>query len=226
MAKILVVEDDSTLRRVVCDVLRNNGHQPIAALNGVEALDVLESEHVDLMISDIMMPQMDGYELTKGLRDAGYTLPILMITAREQYLDMEQGFSVGTDDYMVKPINMDEMLLRAKALLRRAKIFTDRKIVIGTTQVDYDAMTVSNGDLSLALPQKEFLLLYKLLSYPDKIMTRQQLMDEIWGYDSETDAHTIDVHIARLRDRLKSFPDLEIHTIRGLGYKAVKRNEP
>ena len=225
MAKILIVEDDTTLRRVVCDVLRNNGHQPIPAGNGEEALGVLESEHVELMISDIMMPEMDGYELTKRLRDAGYSLPILMITAREQYQDMARGFSVGTDDYMVKPINLDEMLLRVKALLRRAKIFSERKIVVGGTEVDCDAMMVSNGELTLTLPQKEFLLLFKLLSYPDKIMTRQQLMDEIWGYDTETDAHTIDVHIARLRDRLKAFPDLEIQTIRGLGYKAVKRDE-
>jgi len=225
MAKILVVEDDATLRRVVCDFLRQNGHQPVAARDGREALAVLDTEHVELMVSDIMMPGIDGYELTKSLRDAGYSIPILMITAREQYQDMERGFGVGTDDYMVKPINMDEMLLRITALLRRAKIFSDRKIVMSETQVDYDAMTVTNGDITLSLPQKEFYLLYKLLSYPDKIITRQQLMDEIWGYDSETDAHTIDVHIARLREKLKPFRDFEIQTIRGLGYKAVRRDE-
>lgn len=225
MAKILVVEDDATLRRVVCDFLRQNGHQPVAARDGQEALTILDTEHVELMVSDIMMPEIDGYELTKSLRDAGYSIPILMITARERYQDMERGFSVGTDDYMVKPINMNEMLLRIKALLRRAKIFSDRKIVMSETQVDYDAMTVTNGDITLSLPQKEFYLLYKLLSYPDKIITRQQLMDEIWGYDSETDAHTIDVHIARLRDKLKPFRDFEIQTIRGLGYKVVRRDE-
>ncbi|MEA5015043.1 MAG: response regulator transcription factor [Candidatus Limiplasma sp.] len=225
MAKILVVEDDATLRRVICDFLRQNGHQPIAARDGREALTVLDTEHVELMVSDIMMPEIDGYELTKSLRDAGYSIPILMITAREQYQDMERGFGVGTDDYMVKPINMGEMLLRVKALLRRAKIFSDHKIVMSETQVDYDAMTVTNGNVTLSLPQKEFYLLYKLLSYPDKIITRQQLMDEIWGYDSETDVHTIDVHIARLRDKLKPFRDFEIQTIRGLGYKAVKRDE-
>ncbi|NLG24595.1 MAG: response regulator transcription factor [Clostridiales bacterium] len=224
MAKILVVEDDATLRRVVCDVLRQHGHQALAAQDGGQALSVIDAEHVDLLISDIMMPGTDGYELTRALRGAGYSLPILMITAKERYQDMEKGFGAGADDYMVKPINMDELLLRVKALLRRAKISSERQIVVGETQLNYDALTVRSAKCSVTLPQKEFYLLYKLLSYPDKIFTRQQLMDEIWGYDTVTDSHTVEVHIARLRERLRPFPDIEIQTIRGLGYKAVKRD--
>ena len=172
------------LRRVVCDVLRQNGYHPVAASNGREALERMEAEYVDLIVSDIMMPEMDGYELTESLRDAGYALPILMITAKEQYRDMEKGLSAGTDDYMVKPINLNEMLLRVKALLRRAKIASDRRITVGMTEVDCDSLTVANAETSVTLPQKEFQLLYRLLSYPDKIITRQQLMDEIWGYET------------------------------------------
>ncbi|NLF29146.1 MAG: response regulator transcription factor [Clostridiales bacterium] len=222
MARILVVEDDRTLRRVICDVLRQNGYQAVAASNGREALERMEAEYVDLIVSDIMMPEIDGYALTESLREAGYALPILMITAKEQYRDMERGFSAGTDDYMVKPINLSEMLLRIRALLRRAKIASDRRITVGGTEVDCDSLTVSSAGCSVALPQKEFQLLYRLLSYPDRIITRQQLMDEIWGYETTTDPHTVEVHIARLREKIRPFPDFEIQTIRGLGYKAVK----
>lgn len=221
MVNILVVEDDDVLRRVLCTVIEKHGYTAIPAGNGEEALDVLDYEHIDLIVSDIMMPNMDGYELTKELRDADFNQPILLITAKEQFEDKRRGFYAGADDYMVKPIDMDEMMLRIGALLRRAKIASEHKLVYGSTSLDYDSLTVTIGDKSWQLPQKEFYLLFKLLSYPNKIFTRAQLMDEIWGMDSETDERTVDVHINRLRERFKSYDDFELVTVRGLGYKAV-----
>ena len=171
-----------------------------------------------------MMPNMDGYELVSSLRDSGNGIPVLMITAKETFYDMQRGFSSGTDDYMVKPIDVNEMVLRVGALLRRAKMISDRKQVIGNTVLEYDSMTVTSDGKSMVLPQKEFMLLYKLTSYPGRIFTRQQLMDDIWGLDSETEPRTVDVHINRLRDRFRDNKDFEIVTIRGLGYKAVKHH--
>ncbi len=223
MINILVVEDDSKLNKLFCTVLARNDYNTFSAADGEEALEILDKEYIDLVISDIMMPNMDGYELTKVLRDAEYNLPILMITAKENFKDKQKGFLVGTDDYMVKPIDVNEMVLRVGALLRRAKIVNVRKIEFGDTVLDYDSLTVIYGGTETLLPHKEFNLLYKLLSYPNKIFTRQQLMDEIWGIDSETDERTVDVHINRLRDRFKNCEDFQIITIRGLGYKAVKR---
>lgn len=220
---ILVVEDDLKLNKLFCTVLTRNGYKAIPAEDGVQALRILESEYIDLIISDIMMPNMDGYELTKALRDAEYNLPVLMITAKENFEDKQKGFLVGTDDYMVKPIDVNEMVLRVKALLRRAKIVNDRKIEIGKTVLDYNSLTVSWSGGVILLPQKEFNLIYKLLSYADKIFTRQQLMDEIWGMDTESDERTVDVHINRLRERFKTCEDFQIITVRGLGYKAVKK---
>lgn len=222
MFNILVVEDNENLRRLLCTVLTKNGYNATGAENGIAALDVLGKEYVDLIISDIMMPNMDGYELTKTLRDAKYNIPILMVTAKESFKDKQQGFLVGTDDYMVKPINVDEMILRVGALLRRAQIVNERKITCGDTVLDYDSLTVYQNESSFVLPQKEFYLLYKLIFYPNKIFTRHQLMDEIWGMDSETDERTVDVHINRLRERFKDSCDFEIVTVRGLGYKAMK----
>ena len=178
---------------------------------------------MDLIVSDIMMPNVDGYELVSSLRDARYSMPVLIITAKETYEDKQKGFFSGADDYMVKPVDVNEMLLRVSALLRRAKIANEKKITVGSTTFDYDALTVSYNGCESLLPQKEFYLIYKLLSYPNKIFTRQQLMDEIWGMDSETDEKTINTHINRLRDRFMDNPDFEIVTIRGLGYKAVKK---
>ena len=189
-----------------------------------QALDVLDREYIDLIISDIMMPNMDGYELVSSLRDSGNGIPVLMITAKETFYDMQRGFSSGTDDYMVKPIDVNEMVLRVGALLRRAKMISDRKQVIGNTVLEYDSMTVTSDGKSMVLPQKEFMLLYKLTSYPGRIFTRQQLMDDIWGLYSETEPRTVDVHINRLRDRFRDNKDFEIVTIRGLGYKAVKHH--
>lgn len=221
---ILVVEDDHALLRIMCAFLSKNGYTAFPASDGEKALDILDKEQIDLIISDIMLPKMDGYELTRQLREADFNMPILMVTAKDRFEDKQRGFLAGTDDYMVKPIDMNEMLLRIGALLRRAKIANEHKLTLGKTTLDYDSLTVSSGAGALQLPQKEFFLLFKLLSYPNKIFTRSQLMDEIWGMDSETDERTVDVHINRLRDRFRTNDDFEIVTVRGLGYKAVKKN--
>ncbi|MBY9077403.1 response regulator transcription factor [Paenibacillus sp. HN-1] len=222
MFNVLVVEDDSKLRQLFCTVLTRNGYHALPAVNGEDALAVLDKEYIDVIICDIMMPHMDGFELTRTLRDNNQQIPILMVTARENFADKQQGFLVGIDDYMVKPINVNEMVLRVGALLRRARIINERRIVWGETILDYDALTVYQGEESFLLPQKEFYLLYKMISYPNKIFTKQQLMDEIWGMDSESDEHTVVVHINRLRERFRESTDFEIVTVRGLGYKAVK----
>lgn len=223
MFNVLLVEDDIKLRQLFCTVLTKNGYRTIGAGDGAEALEILDKEYIDMIISDIMMPNMDGYELTKTIRDAGINIPILMITAKESFQDKRQGFLAGTDDYMVKPIDVNEMVLRVGALLRRAKIINEKKLSLGNTTLEYDYLTVCYNGIQSVLPQKEFYLLYKLASYPNKIFTRQQLMDEIWGMDSESDSHTVDVHINRLRERLKDNNDFEIVTVRGLGYRAVKK---
>ena len=223
MFHILVVEDDLKLRQMLCTVLIKNGYRTTAANDGEQALAILEREYIDLMVCDIMMPKMDGYELTKTLREAANDLPILMITARDTFLDKQRGFGAGADDYMVKPIDVNEMLLRITALLRRAKISSERRIVCGDVVLNYDALTVSGGGFDELLPQKEFYLLYKLLSYSGKIFTRRQLMDEIWGPDTATDERTVDVHINRLRERFRTCEAFDIVTVRGLGYKAVKQ---
>ncbi len=225
MFHVLVVEDDLKLRQLLCTVLIKNGYRVTGAMDGQQALAALEREYVDLMICDILMPNMDGCELTRSLREAGYTLPVLMVTACETFFDKQRGFLAGTDDYMVKPIDVNEMLLRVGALLRRAKIISERKIVCGSLTLNYDALTVSGDGLNELLPQKEFYLLYKLLAYAGKIFTRQQLMDEIWGLDSSSDARTVDVHINRLRERFRDDGNFDIITVRGLGYKAEKHNE-
>ncbi len=223
MFRILIVEDDTELRQLFQKVLTKHGYSVLGAGDGVEALAVLDKEYVDLIISDIMMPEMDGYELVRVLRESGSKIPVLMITAKEAFDDMRLGFFSGTDDYMVKPVNVNEMVLRVGALLRRAQMINDRRLSIGNTEMECDSLVLSFGGEKQVLPQKEFMLLYKMASYPGKIFTRQQIMDEIWGYDSETDAHTVDVHIGRLRERLRENPDLLIQTIRGVGYKVVKK---
>ena len=223
MFNILVVEDNADMRELFCTVLSDSGYNSIPARDGMEALDIMDKEYIDLIVADIMMPEMNGYELTESLRDANYDLPILMVTAKDQFVDMQKGFRVGADDYMIKPINVKELVLRVEALLRRAKISSDKKITVGSTVLNYDALTVTITGKETILPQKEFYLLYKLLSYPNKIFTRQQLMDEIWGMFSETDERTVNTHINRLRDRFEGCNDFEIVTVRGLGYKAVKK---
>lgn len=222
MFKIMVVEDDNNARRLMETVLRQHGYEPIGACDGVDALEKMESHHVDLIVLDIMMPRMDGYEFTRTLRESGSEIPILMVTAKEGLQDKKMGFIIGTDDYMVKPVDEEEMLLRITALLRRSRIAADRRLQIGKTELNFNSMTVTvDGVSGESLPKKEFLLLFKLLSNPGHIFTRRQLMDEIWDMDSESDERTVDVHINRLRDRFRSNEDFEIATVRGLGYKAV-----
>ena len=223
MFKILIVEDDVELGQLFRRVLERNGYATLNACDGVDAMNVLETEYVDLIISDVMMPNMDGYEFVRELRDAKIDTPVLMITAKDSFQDMQAGFGVGTDDYMVKPVNVNEMVLRVGALLRRAKMISERKLTVGGTTLEYDSFSVTKNGRSSILPQKEFLLLYKLLAYPNHIYTRQQLMDDIWGLDTETEARTVDVHINRLRDRFRDSEDFEIVTVRGIGYKAVKK---
>jgi two-component system OmpR family response regulator len=225
MFTILVVEDDDNLRQLFCTVLNKNGYRTLNAKDGMEALDCIDKDYIDLLISDVMMPNMDGYELIKELRAAHYEIPILLITVKESFQDKQRGFMSGTDDYMVKPIDVNEMVLRVKALLRRAQIITERKLTFGTTILEYDTLTVYQDNIAVLLPQKEFYLLYKLASYPNKIFTRQNIMDEIWGMESESDERTVDVHINRLRERFKENQDFDIVTVRGLGYKVVKKNE-
>ena len=224
MFNILIVEDDSELRKLYSTVLKKNGYHTLEAENGEDALNKMDHEYIDLIISDVMMPAMDGLTMTKLLREAGFDLPVLLITAKGSFDDKAAGFRAGTDDYMVKPIDVKEMVLRVGALLRRAQIVSERQLKAGSTLLEYDALTVTVEDESIILPQKEFYLLYKLLSYPNHIFTRQQLMDEIWGMETETEARTVDVHIGRLRDRFKENKDFEIVTIRGLGYKSVRKS--
>jgi len=222
MLKILIAEDDRELRQLFSHVLIRQGYAVTGVADGQQALDALDADYYDLIISDIMMPVMDGYELVRQLRESGSTTPVLMITARDAFDDMRLGFQSGTDDYMVKPINVNEMVLRVGALLRRAQMINERRQTIGDTVLECDSLTVTTGGESAVLPQKEFMLLYKMAAFPGRIFTRQQLMDEIWGYDSESDTHTVDVHIGRLRDRFRDSRDFKIVTIRGVGYKVVK----
>jgi len=222
MFNLLVVDDDKNTRLLLKAVLESEKYTVFTAVDGLDALKVMDNEHIDLVIVDIMMPDMDGYEFTKAVREADGNLPILMISAKQLPADKQKGFLVGTDDYMTKPIDEVEMLLRIKALLRRAKIASDRRIVIGDLVLDYDSLTVTKGTDVQELPQKEFLLLYKLLSYPGKIFTRIQLMDEIWGVSSATGWETVTVHIGRLRKRFENYEEFTIESVRGLGYKAVK----
>ena len=222
MFKILIAEDDRELSQLFQHVLVKNGYMVKGVSDGKEALEAMENDYFDLIISDIMMPEMDGYELVRSLRASGSTVPVLMITAKDAFDDMRQGFLSGTDDYMVKPVNVNEMSLRVSALLRRAQMINERRQYIGNTILECDSLTVTCNGESMVLPQKEFMLLYKMASFPGKIFTRQQLMDDIWGYDTGSDSHTVDVHIGRLRDRFRDNQDFRIVTIRGVGYKVVK----
>ena len=221
MFNIVVAEDDRDLRDLFCSVLTDHGYHALPAENGEDALRLKDSVQVDLIITDLMMPRLDGYELVRMIRDSGDTTPILIITARSEAADVREGFRLGSDDYMIKPINVNEMVWRVEALLRRSQLVNRRKTSIGATELDCDSLTVTREGRTEVLPQKEFFLLYKLVTSPGRIFTRRQIMDDIWGPDTETDMHTLDVHISRLRERFKDCPDFEIVTVRGLGYKAV-----
>ena len=223
MFHIVVIDDDNSTRLFLRTVLESNGYTVTTAINGTDALNIMGKEHIDLAVVDIMMPGMDGYEFTSTLRECDNNLPIFMISAKQLPADKRKGFDAGIDDYMSKPIAQEEFLCRIKALLRRAKIASERKITIGGVVLDYDSLTVSRNGCVQELPQKEFMLIYKLLSFPGKIFTRIQLMDEIWGMESEAGWETVTVHIARLRKRFDGWEEFEIESIRGLGYKAVKK---
>jgi DNA-binding response OmpR family regulator len=217
------VEDDKEILEGIKIYLKNQGYTVFGAANGLEGLDVIEKEDIHLAIVDIMMPKMDGYEFTEELRNFNQDLPVLMVSAKQLPEDRKKGFMSGIDDFMTKPIDTEELLLHIKALLRRYKIISERQIAFGDVLLDYDSFTVKGHGETVELPQKEFLLLYKLLSFPGKIFTRIQLMDEIWGADCDTDSETVTVHIGRIRKRFEGWDDFEIESIRGLGYKAVRK---
>ena len=221
MPNILVVEDDKALNKLICRVLERNGHAVFSACGGEEALSLLDGTYIDLVLTDIMMPGTDGYELVAAIRAADTKMPVIFITAKSGFGDKLRGFNLGADDYMVKPIDINELVLRVNAILRRSRIANERRLVIGSTVLDADSFTVSAGGSTSARPQQEFLWLFKLLSYPGRIFTRYEIMDEIWGYDSESDEKTINVHISKLRSRFEENGDFSIETVRGLGYKAV-----
>lgn len=223
MFNILVVDDDKNTRFLLKTILEAEHFSVYTAVNGEDAIEVLDHEHIDLVVLDIMMPKMDGFEFTKSLRDAQSNMPILMVSAKQLPKDKHKAFLLGTDDYITKPIDNQELVLRIRALLRRAQIVSERKIVVGDITLDYDNLTVTKGTEVQELPQKEFMLLYKLLSCPGKIFTRIQLMDEIWGAESETGWETVTVHVGRLRKRFEGAKEFEIESVRGLGYRAVKK---
>ena len=221
MFNILVVEDDKNLRKLITTYLQRNKYNTYEATNGEEALNVLDQSYIDLIVSDIMMPKMDGYELIKSLREAKYEVPILIITAKSEIEDKKEGFLLGADDYMVKPIDIEEMLLRIQVLLRRSKSASEKKIQIGDLLLNYNQLSVIKKDKVYNLAQKEFYLLYKLLSTPNTIFTRQELIEEVWGLESDSDYRTVDVHIKRIREKMKDVDEFEIVTIRGIGYKTI-----
>ena len=224
MFNILLVEDDDNLRRLMATVLKRNRFNVLPAANGKEAIDLAENNHVDLMVCDIMLPEVNGYEVTRAIREYNDNMPVIMVTALETLDDKRRGFATGADDYMVKPIDTDELIMRINALLRRAKATNERRISVGNIEIDLDSMTVNHDGEISTLPKKEFFLLFKLLSMPNHIFTRSALMDELWGPDSDTDERTIDVHVKRLRERLDEIgvTQFEIVTVRGLGYKVIK----
>lgn len=225
MFNILVVDDQAHIRRLYEYTLEKDGYKTFTAQNGEEGLAVLEREHIDLIILDLMMPVLDGYGFLREIRESGNEIPVLIITARSAAEDVRTAFTLGTDDFMVKPVDEVEMLLRIKALLRRAKISREQRLTIGSTELIYDSLCVISSGQSITLPKKEFQILFKLLSFPDKTFTRAALMNEFWSMDSESEARTVDVHINRLRERFKNSPDFEIVTVRGLGYKAHRKDK-
>ena len=221
MFKILVVEDDKNLRKLIVTCLEKANYTVFESMNGERALELMDKEYIDLIVTDIMMPEMNGYELIKELREAKYEVPILIITAKEDIEDKKQGFNLGADDYMVKPINIDELILRVKSLLKRTQKANEKILKFGEVTLDYDKLEIQKKGKIYQLTQKEFYLTYKLLSSPDKIFKRQELIEEIWGLENESDFRTIDVHVKRIREKLEDITEFEIVTIRGIGYKAI-----
>ena len=223
MFKILVVEDDKELNKTVCSFLNHSGYEATGCLNAMEAYDALETGLFDLIVSDIMMPGIDGFEFARSVRELNEEIPILFMTARDDMAAKQRGFRIGVDDYMVKPIDLDELFLRIGALLRRAKIAANRKLEVGSFAMDADEHTAYLKGEEIALTNREFSILFKLLSYPKKTFTRTQLMDEFWDADTETAPRAVDVYMTKLRQKLISCEDFEIVTVHGLGYKVVLR---
>lgn len=221
MFKILIVEDDSELNKTICTYLKDNGYDAIGCLNATDAYDAIYANYFDLIVSDIMMPVVDGFEFAGNIRDTDKEIPILFITARDDIASKRRGFRLGIDDYMVKPIDLDEFILRINAILRRAKIVSAKRLEIGNFVMDSDEHTAYLGDDEISLTTREFAILFKLLSYPKKTFTRTQLMDEFWDSDSETAPRAVDVYMTKLRSKLAKCNDFEIKTVHGLGYKAV-----
>ncbi len=221
MFKVLIVEDDRELNKTVCSFLNHSGYEAVGCLNADDAYDVLYETTVDLIVSDIMMPGVDGFEFARTVRELSENIPILFMTARDDIASKQRGFRIGVDDYMVKPIDLDELFLRIGALLRRAKIASARKLEIGTFRMDADEHTAYLKEEEIPLTNREFSILYKLLSYPKKTFTRTQLMDEFWDADTETAPRAVDVYMTKLRQKLSDCEDFEIKTVHGLGYKAV-----
>lgn len=225
MFNILVVEDDHDLRDLFCTVLKEHNYNAIAAEDGQEALDIISEQHIDLIITDVMMPNMDVITMLSSLRNAHYTLPILLISAKSTPDDIRTGFDNGSDDYMIKPVDVNEMIWRTKALLRRSRMMSEHKLSIGNTHFDSENLSVTSQNQTIILPNKEFFLLFKLASSPNRIFTRISIVEEIWGLDFDGSMHTLDVHISRLRERFRDNEDFEIITARGLGYKVVSKHE-
>jgi len=223
MINILVLEDDEKLNYIVCSYLNDNGYYAISCMNAMEAFDKLQEETVNIIISDIMMPEMDGFEFAQEIRKQDKSIPILFMTARDDLTSKQRGYHIGIDDYMVKPIEMDELILRVSALLRRANIANERKIEVGSLVLNEAEPSAYINDIEVSLTIREFNILFKLLSYPKRTFTRNQLMDEFWGFDSESTPRTVDVSITKLRDKISTCKNVEIVTVRGLGYKAVIR---
>ena len=225
MFKILVVEDDKDLNMTVCSYLESRGYSTIGCFNGNEAYDAMYGTEMDLIISDIMMPGIDGFELARTVRELNENIPILFMTARDDFEAKQKGFRAGIDDYMTKPINLDELCLHIEALLRRAKVANSKRLEIGNLLIDTDARSVTVNGEEISLTQREFNIIFKLLSYPKKTFTRSQLMDEFWDIDSETTPRAVDVYMTKLREKFSNCDDFEIVTVRGLGYKAVPKED-
>lgn len=223
MFNILIAEDDKNTKILMEDILENAGYNPFSVSDGEEALSFIQNNPVDLIILDVMMPKMDGYELVRLLREDDNNVPVIMVTAKVSANDKKRGFIAGVDDYMVKPFDEEEMLLRISALLRRAGKSSEHRVILGNTVIDYDGMTVKSGGQEFVLPQKEFMMLFMLASYPGRIFKRSNIMDAVWDTGCETDQHTVDVHINRLRDKFRDSDDFEIITVRGIGYKLEKK---
>ena len=221
MIQILVVEDDEKLNRIVCTYLNDSGFQAKGCLNARDAYDAMYSQLYDLIISDIMMPEIDGFEFAKTVRKVNERIPILFMSAKDDLPSKQRGFRLGIDDYMVKPVDLDELVLRVQALLRRANIETERKITVGNLMLDADGMSAEVDGEEISLTTREFNIIYKLLSYPKKTFSRAQLMDEFWDADTDASLRAVDVYITKLRDKFSACDGFEIKTVRGLGYKAV-----